>query len=283
MDKKLIKFSVLAATETFLPTIEKVLAPLLIQYPFWGFTWAAAIGLYSLYLYVEQDKLNEVIKFIQENPEKFAENIVSTDYFRSNFLKFLGEYLRQPNVQKRQALKRILLDNLSEEDKKYEIDRLNNVLSQISLDAIRNLVWIDKEILPIVGKDIEKEYSTFQKDDDTREHKRLKDITKARKNISSYVQTWIYENYNPNSEKLKKENGYTDEWNDKEKAKFNREHWIKEHEASKEKNSHWSEYVSLGIMTAIAEGGGEFGSSSGTVYKLTEFGENFIKYLEKEN
>jgi len=280
--KKLIKFSLLAAATTYYPIIDKALTPFLNQNPFWSVTWMAAVGLYNLYLFVEQGKLNEVLEFIQENPDKFVEKLVKTDYFRSNFLKFLGDYLKQQNYQKRQILKKILLGNLSENEKnKYEIDRLNNVLSQISIDAIGNLIWISKEIFPKVNEDVEKEYSEYTKDDDKREQKRLRDITKARKNISSYVQNWLYTNFNPNSEKVKNEHNFSENWSQEEKNKFNRECWIKEHEASEEKNAHWAEYVSLGIMSSITEDAG-IGGGASTVYKPTNFGEAFIKYLSGE-
>jgi hypothetical protein len=60
--------------------------------------------------------------------------------------------------------------------------------------------------------------------------------------------------------------------------KFNNECWLVEHNVEKEKNEHWAEYVSLGIMNAVTHDGGLV-SSSVTVYKITKFGEDFIKYI----
>ncbi len=249
--------------------------------PFWTVVWVSAIGLYNLYLYAEQDKLNEVTEFIYENPDKFTKSIVSSTYFRSNFLKFLGEYLKQSNKRKREALKKILLQSLSkEEDEKFEIDRLNNVLSQISLGAIRNLLFIKSHFIPQIEKEIEYEVQSYDHKNNPKEITRLKDITKARKNISDYIQRWIHDNFDPDSHIVKQKYHYDDSWDQAQKMKFNTDHSIKKHTIEKEIHSYWPEYVSLGIMSSVTDGVGQMGGAGGTVYKLTQFGESFIEFIE---
>lgn len=279
MNNKLLKYGFGVAATLNLPLLQDTLYPLLSKYPFWSSVWIAAVGLYNLYLYVEQDKVNEVVMFIKENPEKFTKEIVSSTYFRTNFLKFLGDYLKQYNKEKREFLKKILLNNLKFENKrKYEIDRLNITLSQISISALKNLFWIKKEIIPVIEKSINLDLLDYKNEKDPREINRLKDITKTRKNVSEFVSQWIHDSYNPNSDKVKQKYKFDKNWSKNEQMKFNKERWLEEHEINKEKSSHWAEYVNLGIMLAITEGGGTFSGSAGTVYKLTDYGEEFIEY-----
>lgn len=280
MDKKLAKFTFSSTSTTLIPIIENIIAPLIAVNQEWGFIWTCAISLYSLHLFYEQDKLNEVIEFIKDNPEKFTKNIILNKYFKSNFLKFLRDYLLQENKAKRKALKKILIGTLDKNKKnKYEIDRLNSVLNQISLDAMVCLVWMDKIIIPIMDRDLIKEILKFEKQNDEREKKRIKEVSKMRQSISEYVGRWISENYNPNSKKVKEKYGYKEDWSKENKSEFSHERWLEEHEIEKQKNQFWSEYVSLGIVNSVTKDEG-IGGGAGTVYKLTSFGEEFIKYIK---
>lgn len=203
MVKKAVEFCLSASYSAFLPSMDKMIAPLITIHPEWGIIWGCAIGLYSLYLFYQQDKLNEVIEFIQQNPSKFIEENISSDYFRGNFLKFLRDYLLQENNAKKQALKQIILGTLQKnKTRRYEIDRLNNVLNQISIDAMKNLVWISHVILPLIESEVEKELLVF-KEKDPRQLRRLEEQTRTRKSVSTYIEKWIYDNYSPNSEKVK--------------------------------------------------------------------------------
>ena len=85
---------------------------------------------------------------------------------------------------------------------------------------------------------------------------------------------WIYDNYNVNSQIVKKQYKIGSEHNETLSVKIARI----EHKITKEKTENWPELLGLGIFR-IAVTGGTLGSGAGSSYHLTDFGLKFIDYL----
>jgi len=279
MSKRELTFALSAVSTTFLPIIDASIAPLVSKVPEWGIIWGCAIGLYSLYLFYEQDKLNEVVEFVQNHPDKFTKEIVSSNAFRNHFLKFLGEYLKQENSEKKKALKFLLLNSLSKKEKqRYEIERLHQTLVLISLEALHTLIWIGKDIFPLIDNHVEEEMKSFRQVTDQREVKRLYETIRQRENVSKYVQHWIHENFDPSSQIVKEKHNFKEQWDKDKKTQFSQERWLEKHEVEKQKTLHWAEYVSLGLVVTLTEDSG-IGGGAGTVYRMTEYGTKFTEYM----
>ena len=141
-----------------LPYLLSALDPFLQQNPIWQAAFYSAIGLYGIYMAYNQEEVNEIIKFIKEHPEEFREEIVQSKEFRKGFLLFTEQYLKQRVDEKKTILKRILLDYAIYDNKTdYELERLNDCLLRITIPTLKNLIFIKKDIIPVLEDEINKE------------------------------------------------------------------------------------------------------------------------------
>lgn len=253
-------------TTGLIPYWGHVVSPFLSEQPHWAAIFYGAVGLYNTFLMYEQVKVNEIVEFIQLHPEKFSEQIVSSEEFKSTFLKFFGEYLLQAKEQKRDILKKLLLGYVSEEDKQYvEFSRLTSTLDQISIKGLENLIWIRKEIIPII------ENHTLLENGVKLKYASVELIGNIR--VSDFVSKWIYENYDPGSEKVKEQ---MEAENITLEQQFSRKKFV-----LKEKYS-WDEYLSLHIVRMYPGGSSVTtfkGGGRPTSYGFTDFGEKFFEYI----
>lgn len=267
----------LVLAQGVLPYLQQVLSPFLTEHPYWELTFCYAVGLYGIYMALKQDEVNEVIKFIQDHPEEFRKEIVQSKEFQKGFLVFFEQYLKQRLEQKKKILKKILLGfTITKEKEKYELERLNECLGRISLESLEFLIFIKKDILPKIDNQIQKELKKdhYQKSDRSLEWWFSQMITT--KSVWEVIEKLIYENYNPNSEKVKTMYGIS-----------KNEGWIPDlqHKAEtreKEKrsvvNEAMTELTTLGILKTkpanITWGGG-----GGSDYIFTMFGIVFIRLI----
>ena len=156
----------------------------------------------------------------------------------------------------------------------YELERLQDTLLRISPEALKLLVFIKKEILPELRKNIEFEFSVMKYVPEDKE--RLLDTIWARQSVSEAIMHWIYENYNVNSQTVKKQYNIGSEHNEVLSVKI----WGIEHKITKEKTECWPELLGLGIFR-ITVTGGTIGSGSGSSYHLTDFGLRFMDYISE--
>ena len=164
----------------------------------------AATGLFGLYMAYNQEEINEVVEFIKEHPREFREDIVQSKEFEKGFLLFFEQYLKQRVEEKKRILKNIILGYaLSDNKKDYELERLNDCLMGMTVPTLRFLVFMKKQILPGVEKEIEKELAqdTYQKSDLSVEWWFNDLLTK--KSIWTPIDTWLHDTYSPSTNWVK--------------------------------------------------------------------------------
>lgn len=259
-----------------IPFIQRVVDPFLVTNPYWGLTIYAVIGLYGVYLALKQDELNELLVFIQKHPKEFREEIVESEEFRKGFIQFFDSYVKERLERKRKISREILLGfAISENKDAYELERLQDTLLKISPEALELLAFIKKEILPRLEENVHTEMSVMKYLPEDKD--RLLDTIRSRQSVSEAIMKWIYEEYNINSPKVKKQYNIGSEHNENLSVKLA----VIEHKITKEKTECWTELLGLGIFR-IAVTGGTIGSGSGSSYHLTDFGIKFIDYISEE-
>jgi len=260
-----------------MPFIQHIIDPFLTAKPYWGLTIYAVIGLYGVYLALRQDELNELLNLINSNPEIFRKEIVESEEFRKGFIQFFDSYVKERLKNKRQILTRVLLGFTTATDKdKFELERLQDSLLRLSPQAIEVLVFINRDVLPIMKKNVNKEMESYAKNARPDDLDRLLDITWQRQSISKIIMQWIYDRYNSNSPQVKKQYNLGSEHNPDLQAKIA----VIEHKVTKEKTECWTELLSLGIFRMNVQGG-TFAGGSASECHLTDFGMRFLKYIEE--
>jgi hypothetical protein len=274
---KRISQSLQAIAQGVLPYYQHLLDPFFTQYPYWALTFYLAIGLYGTYMALKQEEVNEIVEFIQKNPEVFSKQIVESEEFQKGFLVFFEQYLKQRSQRKKEILKKIITGFANEKEKEaFELERLNDCLVRISLESLEYIVFLDKEILPIIEKQVQDEISKMNYK--PAEKERILQNIRSRQSISDVVLKWLYDRFNFNSPLVKeKYNLKKDDYPEDlaiEIANI-------EQKETLEKTRPWEELVSLGIMRMTVSGGAYLGGGAGSNYSLTAFGLTFIKYALK--
>lgn len=139
-------------------TVDKIVFPagalilsLLDLHPYWQFTMLGAMWLFGIYLQYNQSKLDEFIQFIQDNPESFTEEIVTTEAFKEWFIKIFESYIKTRSERKRKIIQSILLwySRFSEDEmREFELEKILDVLDRVSLESIDFIRYLKVEIEP---------------------------------------------------------------------------------------------------------------------------------------
>src|SRR3989344_5498034 len=155
---KAITSGLSAAIQGNIPYFTAVITPFLLLHPYWELCFYSAIGLYGVYMALNQERVAEVTTFIQGHPHEFRTEIVQSEEFRGGFLIFMDQYLKQRLEKKRKIQRDIFLGFTKYPNKEeFELERLNGALADISLDALELLATIKGEIIPGMEREIELE------------------------------------------------------------------------------------------------------------------------------
>ncbi|MCR4324915.1 MAG: hypothetical protein NUV69_04495 [Candidatus Curtissbacteria bacterium] len=260
------------------PNIVPPLLSFLAGNPNWESILLSAVGLYGVYLAANQDELNDITKFINEHPDEFSEEIVKTDGFKKAFLVFLDGYLKERLKTKKEFLQKVILGyTQSEEKDKYELERLQDCFSRISLDSLEFLVFWKKEMLPKIEGEITERVTENTQVHPDRSKDWWHEHLLLQESFWSPLEKWLYDNYKPDTPKVKEEYGIP-----------NQEGWPSEplkraqtreiHERAKV-TERLAELTSLGILN-IKVNTATIGGGSGKDFSLTLFGLNFIEFLD---
>jgi len=291
--KSPVKTGISAFLQTYLPILPTSISPFLTNYPYWQLLITSVVGLYGIYMAVNQDVVNEMVQFIIDNPESFTKEIVETEEFRKAFIVYADSYFKERVNEKRYMLRNILLGYVTSEDKKkYNIERLNDILRRITIETLEFLLKFKLEFLPelenkakieLTNKVFQKRSIGFESLYSSDEKSKSSDNhyleTQLLPKLSSWkpISNWINREYSKSSNKVKLKYGIMPD-----------EDWTSEKEslALIEKNEYeWfvhervNELVSLGIFRIRIESSGSFGGTSGLDYSLTNFGVQFLKYI----
>ena len=147
------------------PALTTIIMPLITVNPYWQLAIISAIWLFWVYLQYNQDKLNEFIKFIQDNPEAFTEEIVQTEAFKDGFLIVFESYIKERNKEKRNYIKNIFLwfTQIKDEDKnEFELEKILHILKICTLEEIEFLKFLKLNIEPLFNKKLDDELNRFK-------------------------------------------------------------------------------------------------------------------------
>ncbi len=134
----------------FTPTITALVA----LHPEWLPCWLAVSGFWGSLFFFKQEEINDLVEFISNNPEAFAKEIVETDEFRGGFVVHLEAFLKERIKRKRTVLLKILKGFACEKDKEsFQLERLNNVTSEISLESLEHVIFLSNTVLPQIRKE----------------------------------------------------------------------------------------------------------------------------------
>lgn len=227
---------------------------------------------------LRQQRVLEWVEFVRDNLGEFSKQLFDNEQFQDCFVLLTEGYVKERDERKRKLHQQVLLGitKLTQEElRKYQLERMIAVTNQISLEALNALLFIKTELLEKIEKDIEEQLKVF-KDREGVEGVRLEDITRNRIIVSDYVSKWIYERFNSNSEIVKKQYNLTNE----SPKEVRNEVAYKEHLKEIELMGPLPELANLGLLIK-KNGTATWGGSVGSGYSISEFGYEYMEYLEK--
>lgn len=114
-----------------------------------GLAWGLSKALHGAGLKLRQQRALEWVEMVRDNPKIFTENLLTHEDFQDGFTFALEKYLAERNEGKREIIRNIFLGFATAEERtRFELERLLNTTSIISLEAIELLSYIDANILP---------------------------------------------------------------------------------------------------------------------------------------
>ena len=123
--------------------------------PKWAVTWWMVKGLYGSLFAYQQEKINHLVQFLNDNREFFSEEDVETAEFQEGFVITFENYLKQRGEKRRKIIEHIFLDFAVNVDKsKFELERLYRTSELISLDSVKFLGYLGSSIWPTLSSDI---------------------------------------------------------------------------------------------------------------------------------
>jgi len=230
-------------------------------------------------LKLRQHRALEWVEFVRDNLGSFSQQLFENEQFQDCFVLLTEGYLKQRAEKKRKIFQQILIKSTEikqEELERFELEKMISVTNQISIEALSVVAFIKEEFLDQIEEDIQKQLKVF-KDREGVEGRRLEDVTRSRVIISEYIGTWIHKFYNINSEVVQKKYGFkgTSDFPDDLRKEIS----YKEHIKRKELVDPLPELANLGILIR-KNGTATFGGSVGSGYSLSDFGYEYLNYLE---
>lgn len=114
-----------------------------------GLAWSLSKALHGAGLKLRQQRALEWVEMVRDNPTIFVESLLVNEDFQDGFTLALETYLTERNRQKRTIVRNIFIGfATSEQRAQFELERLLNTTSIISVNAIQLLAYIDANILP---------------------------------------------------------------------------------------------------------------------------------------
>jgi hypothetical protein len=114
-----------------------------------GLAWALSKALNGAGLKLRQQKALEWVEMVRDNPAIFVESLLVSEDFQDGFTFALETYLTERSWQKRTIMRNIFVGFATAEQRaQFELERLLNTTSIISVNAIQLLAYIEANILP---------------------------------------------------------------------------------------------------------------------------------------
>lgn len=104
------------------------------KYPEFLPSWLLIQGFFGSLFDLQQEKVNEFIKYLKNNIDIFTKEVISTKDFQEGFVITFENYLKQRNEKKRKIIHNIFLEFAQSKDKiNFELERMYDILNKISL------------------------------------------------------------------------------------------------------------------------------------------------------
>jgi hypothetical protein len=147
-----IKIGTQIAVQNFvMPAVDMFLS----SNPKWSVSWWMVKGLYGSLFAYQQEKINYLVQFLNDNREMFPEKDVETAEFQEGFVITFENYLKQRGEKRREIIEHIFLDFAVSVDKsEFELERLYRTSELISLDSVKFLGYLGSSIWPTLSSDI---------------------------------------------------------------------------------------------------------------------------------
>lgn len=132
-DKTILKSSALVIADQIASTL-----------PGLNIAWGLCKSLYGAGLRLREQRALEWVEMVRDNPSIFTAEILNDIKFQDGFVYALEQYIREKNEKKRKVLRSIFLGfTQSEDQEKFELERMYHVLNILSLEDIKVLRGVD--------------------------------------------------------------------------------------------------------------------------------------------
>lgn len=250
---------------------------LVTSYPEFLPAWILVSGYYGSYFAIYQNRINDFAIFIRDNRDKFVKEIVDSEMFRDGFVVTFEHYIKQRLEKKRRIIQRIFLGFTSSVDQSYfSLERLCSVADLISMESVEYLSFICKEIIPKRKERLMKTRNSLTVDEDNKN--RFMDQARTQEPLSRDVDNWINDHFDPNTKSVSEHWGYKGKNQKLLEAIYD----AKSVEVKKWEKAR-SELLSLGILELVDLGSGQIGGGPNISYALSNFGLEFLDYIQNLN
>lgn len=281
LQKRSVKVKLKHYIEAIIPVLSYSLQPLFDVQPYWGLVFYNAISIIGLQMSLNKNDMEEIVTFIQDNPNVFSKEIVTSDEFKRAFVGYLETYLKLRLTKKKKILNKILVGySIAENPSEFYLESFEACLLRISPTTLDYLVFLKSVILPIKDADIRKMLERG-----TQQYTELHDFTWwyngtwRREDIWRYLSKWYHDNYNPNSDLVKKKYNIDSVW----PTSLVEQVFDVENKKRQESNTAIEELVALGILKLQLASGSGVSMTGGSVYDFSTFGYQFLKYIDEVN
>lgn len=150
MNKQIIKDfkkGIQIGTQSFLiPSIDSFVA----SHPEWQIHWFLARGFLLSVFQFQQERINSFVEYLEENKKEFTPERLKTNDSQQAFVVTLENYLKIRQEEKLKIIKNIFLGYTKDINKeKFELERLYSIVSQISIEGLKFLHFIEQNIFKV--------------------------------------------------------------------------------------------------------------------------------------
>lgn len=119
-----------------------------------GLAWGLSKALHGAGMKLRQQRALEWVEMVRDNPTVFVESLLVNEDFQDGFTFALETYLTERSRQKRAIVRNIFVGFATAEQRsQFELERLLNTTSIISVNAIQLLAYIEANILPEMAEE----------------------------------------------------------------------------------------------------------------------------------
>jgi hypothetical protein len=169
--------------------------------------WFACKVSYGLFTDLYPDEGKEFLIQVRKNALEIGDILISSKDFQQSLALTFETLLRTRESRKRDLIKAVYLNGYIPAEDRYKIalERFYRVGQEISLEALEYLKFIDETIIPLKEKWAREEVAKMSKEKRENDDEWWFKLNLQRKPDTEIIVQWIYEEFNPNSQRLKKD------------------------------------------------------------------------------